>query len=161
MLCITTLGLHRDGKGKGWGWSRAQLPRLLPAVSQTATQPPGWRRSLVKDSACFLCSGMGVSMGSKFFHGVCPPAWVFHGPQLLWEGSTMEHLPSPLTLALSLSFPPPQHFVPFLKCVSLEIPLMGLAVPWGGFFGELSGRSCLAQGNPSHPATTPQSTAWH
>lgn len=54
LLCITTLGLHRDGKGKGWGWSRAQLPRLLPAVSQTAAQPPGWRRSLVKDSACFL-----------------------------------------------------------------------------------------------------------
>lgn len=31
------LGLHRAGEGKGWGWSRAQLPRLLPAVPQTGT----------------------------------------------------------------------------------------------------------------------------
>lgn len=41
-------------EGKGWGWSRAQLPRLLPAVSQTEAQPPCWRHSLLKDSACFL-----------------------------------------------------------------------------------------------------------
>lgn len=39
---------------------------------------------------CFLCSGLGLSMGSKIFHGVCHPAWVLHGPQFFWEGSTME-----------------------------------------------------------------------
>lgn len=53
LLCITTPGLHRDGKGKGWGWSTAQLPRLLPACLRHSTAP-SWRQSLVKDSACFL-----------------------------------------------------------------------------------------------------------
>lgn len=92
-------------------------------------------------------------------HGVCPPAWVLHGPQFLWEGSTMEHLPFPLTLALLLSLPLPQHFVPFLKYISLEVPLrllMGSAVPWGGSAGALSGASCLAQS----PACSPTTAAW-
>lgn len=67
-------------------------------------------------------------------------------------------VPFPLTLAVPLSFPLPQHFVPFLKYISLEMPLnwlMGSAVPCDGSAGELSGISCLARTTPvrGQPAT--------
>lgn len=87
------------------------------------------------------------------------PPWasVPLGVYLLHHGSP----PPPWILVFPLSFPSPQHFVPLLKHIFLEVSpswLVGSAVPCGGSVAEPSGTNSPAQDNPSiSPLTAP----WH